>query len=151
MTTKYLKIDWLIPLLGVAVIAAGMVAATTYVNLERKIQADQAFMATLDRMLQDQQISSVLRTMHDGQADQALQRLDLILCADILRTNSELASADARTRQCIEDAFRRLAHTRPKIQEGATAASTGGSFEDQMAAQRILELALAGGHRPDVQ
>ena len=109
MKTRYLKIDWLIPVLGIAVVAGSLVAATTYLDLERKAQAEESFTATLDRLYEDQQLSTALKTLHDGAVDAGVQRLDLLLCGHILRTDSELASAGARTRTFVEDAFRRIA------------------------------------------
>ena len=55
MKTRYLKIDWLIPVLGIAVVAGSLVAATTYLDLERQAQAEESFTATLDRLYEDQQ------------------------------------------------------------------------------------------------
>jgi hypothetical protein len=146
MKTRYLKIDWLIPVLGIAVVAGSLVAATTYLDLERKAQAEESFTATLDRLYEDQQLSTALKTLHDGAVDAGVQRLDLLLCGHILRTDSELASAGARTRTFVEDAFRRIAQVRPKSAHSAAAGSGQECSDDQSAAQRILELALAGNH-----
>ena len=138
--------DWLIPVLGIATVAGSLVAGSTYLNLERKLHADEAFMATLDRLYQDQKLSAALKTIQEGKVDVAAQRLDVLLCGDILMTNSELASADARTRSYVEDAFRRIARVRPKSAAGTAAGSAQACAYDQTAAQRILELALAGDH-----
>ena len=143
MKIKYLKIDWLIPVLGIAVVAGSLLAGTTYLNLERRIQADEAFTATLDRLFQDQQLSTALKTIHDGEVDVAAKRLDLLLCGHIIRTDSELASADARTRRFVEDGFRRIATLRPKSAQGAAGASTQECNDDQAAAEKILTIALA--------
>jgi hypothetical protein len=137
--------NWLIPVLGIAVVAGSLVAATTYRDLERQTQAAEACTATLDRLCEDLQISSMLKTIQDGKVEGAAQRLDLLLCGDILRTESELESADAFTRRCAEDAFRRIAQTRPKMADAAAGGSVQRST-DSTAAQRILELALA--HNP---
>ena len=150
MKTRYIKIDWLIPVLGIAVVAGSLLAGTTYLNLERKIHADEAFTATLDRLYQDQQLSAALKTIHDGEVGVAAQRLDLLLCGHILRTNSELASADPRTRTFVEDAFRRMARVRPKSPNGAATGSAQECSDDQTAAQRILDLALASDHSTQI-
>ena len=146
MKTRYLKIDWLIPVLGIAVVAGSLVAGTTYLNLERKIHANEALTATLDRLYQDHQLSVALKTIHNGEVAAATQRLDLLLCGHILTTNSELASADPRTRTIVEDAFRRIARIRPKSAHTTAAGSTQECNEDQAVAERILELALASDH-----
>ena len=146
MKTRYLKMDWLIPLLGIAVVAGSLVAGTTYRDFERKIQTDEAYMATLDRLYEDHQISAALKTLHDGSVDAAAQRLDLLLCDHILTTNSELPTADARTRTFVADTFRRIALLRPKTANGAVSGPTQACDNDQAAAQRILALALASDH-----
>jgi hypothetical protein len=148
MKTTQLKMNWLIPVLGIAVVAGSLVAGTTYRDLERQTQATEASTATLDRLCEDLQIGSMLKTIQDGKVEGAAQRLDLLLCGDILRTESELESADAFTRRCAEDAFRRIAQTRPKAANEAAVGSTQ-RCTDSAAAQRILELALA--HNPGTQ
>jgi hypothetical protein len=144
MKTRYLKMNWLIPVLGIAVVGGGLVAGTIYLDLERQLHAEQAFTATLDRLFQDQQISAALKRIHDGEAEGAAQRLDMLLCGNILRTDAELASADARTRAYMQLTFRRIARLRPKTADGAVTGSTHECDGDRAAAQRILELALAG-------
>jgi len=148
MKTCYLKVDWLIPLAGIAVVAASLVAGSTYLRLERKIQADEAFAATLDRLFQDQTICAALKNLKDGEMAVAAQHLDLRLCGNILQSNADLETADARTRACVQSAFRRMATIRPKTAAGATAGPALACNGDQMAAQRILELALAGDKAP---
>ena len=149
MKTTQLKMNWLIPMLGIAVVAGSLVAGTTYRNLERETQANEALTATLDRLQHDLEISATLKTIHDGKVEGAAARLDLLLCGNILRTDSELGAADPQTRVYVEDAFRRMALLRPKTANGAAAAPTQECTDDRAAAQRILELALA--HNPGTQ
>jgi hypothetical protein len=137
MKTKYLKTNWLIILLAIVLVAIGSAAATTYLNLQRRIHADEAFAATLDRIYQGQKLSVVLKAMQDGDAGTAAQRLDLLLCENILIINSELASAGDRERAYVKDAFMKIARLRPKNPDTAT----GGAQElsnDQIEAQKIL-------------
>ena len=142
MKTGYLKADWLAPLVGVAVVGGSLMAATTYVNLEQKSHANEALSVTLDHLYQDQKLSAALKSMHDGQVEAAGQRLDLILCQNILRLNSQLDSADPRTRAYIMDAFRRIALLRPRNGAGASGSAAQECSEDQIAAERILARAL---------
>jgi hypothetical protein len=143
MKTRYRMMNWLIPVLGIAVVAAGLVAGKSYTGLERKVQADEAFIPTLDRLQVDRQFSVALKALHDGEVDKAAQYLDLVLCWHILRTDAELGSADAQTRAYVQDVFRRIARVRPKTADGAAAGSTQ-ECSAQAAAQRILDLARAG-------
>jgi hypothetical protein len=105
-------------------------------------------MPTLDRLSRDHTLSLVLRTLHDGEVDKAAQRLDLLVCWDILRADAELASADPQTRAWAENIFRRIARVRPKTAEDAAGGSTPESGGVRAAAQRILELALTGAGPP---
>jgi len=142
MNTRYLKIDWLIPFVGIVVIAGSLVAARSYFDFERKADAAEAFAATLDRLFHDQQLSMVLEKIHQGEVAAAAQRLDLLLCGDVIRADLELASADAGTRAAVEDAFRRIAMIRPKTAAGGTTGSAREPSDGQIEAQRILTLAL---------
>jgi hypothetical protein len=142
MKTNYIKLNRLIPVLGIALVAAGVMAAATYLGLERKIHSGQAFAATLDRLYQDQQLCSTLRTLHDGDVSAATQRLDLLLCDDILTLNAQLASADDLTRTYVKNAFAHLAVIRPKNAQ-VSAGAAQGFHEDQMEAEQILALACA--------
>lgn len=151
MKTKYLEIDWLVPLVGIAVVVGGIVAARTYFDLERKTQADEALAQTVGRLYQDQKVNAALKLIHDGDMKGAAQRLDALLCEDILRLNRELASADARTRAFMEDALRRMALARPGIAAGAASGSGQERSEDQLAAEMILRKALGNTQTAQVR
>ncbi len=142
MKTRHLKTKWLIPLLGFAVAAGGFKAATTYLDLQRQTQSEEAFSATLDRLYADQRISAALKTLHDGDVNAAARRLDLLLCENILLSNAELALATGRQRAYVEDAFVKIARSRPKNAESPAGAILEVSY-DQIKAQRILEEACA--------
>ena len=109
MKKRYLNIDWLVPFLGIAVVAGSIMATTAYFKLEGKAEAAEARTAMLDRIYQDQQLSMVLKGIHNGDVKAATQRLDLLLCQSILQTDAESASADPPTRAYVEVAFRRIA------------------------------------------
>jgi hypothetical protein len=142
MKTSYLKMRWLVPLLGLAVAAGGVTAARTYLDLRRRTQSEEAFSAALDRLYADQKISSALRKLHDGEVSAAARRLDLLLCENILVTDSELASASERQRAYVQDAFVRIARSRPRNAETAAGATLELS-NDQIKAETILEEACA--------
>jgi hypothetical protein len=142
MKTSYLKINWLIPLGGAAMIAGCLMAGTTYLGLERSMQADNALSATVERLVQDQEISALLRKIHNGEVEAAAEWLDRRLCGDVLRLNDELESADPLTRTYVQDSFRRIAVLRPKPATGAAAAAAPGCNLDRAAAERVLAQAL---------
>ena len=109
MKTENLKLSWLIPVMGIALFAAGVVAGKTYLDLERMIQSAEFRSATVDHLFQDYQLSVALRTMRDGDPSTAAQRLDRLLCENILRIDSELESADDGTRAYVKNAFASIA------------------------------------------
>src|ERR1035438_10540670 len=142
MKTKYLRLDWLIPLLGIAVVVGGMTGATTYVRWERDTQSAQSLANTLEHLYQDQTISLALRRIHDGEIAAAAQRLDVLLCDDVLQISADLGSADAQTRAYVGDGFRRIERVRPKTPEAAASGAVPPTTTDQAEAQRVLALAM---------
>jgi len=142
MKTKGIKLERLIPCLGIALVACGLMGAATYLNLHRKNQAAEASMATIRRLFQEQQLSVALKRIHDGDVAEAAKGLDLLLCGDILLTNAELPTADPETRTLVQNTFRRIAQARPKT-EGTAADPIHKHVNDQLAAERVLTLALA--------
>ncbi|MGD0260397.1 MAG: hypothetical protein ABSD29_11305 [Verrucomicrobiota bacterium] len=143
MKTQYIKTDWLIPWLGIALVAAGFAAAATYLDLERKTHSAEAFSGTLDRLYQNQILSAALKTLHDGDVGTAAQRLDLLLCDNILLLNSELASADDRQRAYVKGAFTKVARLRPN-NSSTTAGDAQKLNNDRIKAEKILMEACAG-------
>jgi hypothetical protein len=151
MKTRYLKTDWFIPLMGIAAAVGALVAARAYFNIEQKIHTGEASLATLDHLHQDQAIVAALKQVHEGKADEAAQRLDLLVCQDVLLTNSELESADAGMRTVVEDAFRKIALRRPQNAQGAPGSPAQERNQDQVSAEKILKLVLAGDPRAQAQ
>jgi hypothetical protein len=143
MKTKYSRINWLLPLVGAVLVAAGFAAAATYLGLERKIHSAEAFAGTLDRLYQSQTLSAALKSLHEGDAGAAAQRLDLLLCDNVLMISSELASADDRKAAYVKDCFMRIARLRPKNAD-ATAGEARELIHDQIEAEQILAQACAG-------
>ena len=133
-----MKLDWLVPLVGIAVVAAAVAAAKAYLDFERETHTGEVLTATLDRLSQDHQLSLALKSIRDGDAAAAARRLDLLLCEHIVRLDSELASADPRTRTYVEDAFQRIALVRPRVVQAQSANSATEYSDDQIAAERIL-------------
>ncbi len=132
----------LIPVFGITFVTAAVMAAATYVDLERKTHCAEAFGATLDRLYADQKLSAVLRTIQEGDVATATQRLDLLLCDDILAVNSQLASARSTERAYAQDVFIRIARLRPKNAE-VTAGTTQELSSDQIEAEKVLAGACA--------
>lgn len=142
MKTNYMNMDWMIPWLGIAVVAGGVAAAAAYLDFERKIHSAEAFTETLDRVYQNQVLSSALKTIRDGDVVVAAQRLDLLLCDNILALNSGLASANDREAAYVKNAFVSIAKLRPKNPDAAAGAAPV-PRTDQTEAEKILRQASA--------
>ena len=143
MKTNYLKMNWLIPMLGIAVVAGTYLTATTYLDVERKVEAEQAFVVTVDQVYQAQQIGSALKAIKEGEVKGAAERLDLLLCNRILRLDSELAASDARTKALIGMAFQKIAAARPKTESEPTAGGAQQIGDARTAAEKILTVNVA--------
>jgi hypothetical protein len=132
---------WLAVLVGIGVVVCAVLAATTYLDLQRKLYAEQEFKATLERLFNDEVLCVAVKKLRAGEKEDAVRRLDLLLCQHVLVTDDELASADARSRECIEDAFRRIALLRQKAGEGS-ADNAQLRQGEQSAAEKVLLRAL---------
>jgi len=142
MKTNELKMKWLAPVLGAVVIGGGLMGTKLYFELEHKTRAHEALTATLQQLYQDQRLSTALKSMREGDVQGAAQRLDALLCQNILRLDEESASADGKTRMYVEDAFRRIALAQSGITGGATADTEQEAGEDRAAVQKIFLRAL---------
>jgi hypothetical protein len=132
-------------MLGIALVVVGAIAAAIHTDFERKNDSAQASMATLSRLAHEQQLSAVLKKLHDGEVERAARSLDLLLCGDILLSNAELPATDAETRALAQDTFRRIALARPNT-ELVAGLSAGEPANSREAAERILSRALAARH-----
>jgi hypothetical protein len=142
MKLQDLKVNWLFPFVGIALVAGTVITATAYFDFERKADAAQAFAATLERLFQDQQLSMALEQLQQGDIAAAAKRLDLMLCGDIVRADLELATADALEQQAVQDTFRRIALIRPRTGPGGTPDPAQEPEDSRAEAERILTLAL---------
>jgi len=143
MKTHYIKTNWLIPVLGIALVASGVIAAATYLELERKTHSAEVSMAAMACLNRDLQLCSALRTIHEGDVSTAARHLDLLLCEDIIAVNSQLASLNDGERAFIRNAFARFALVRPKSAQLLTD-TTQELRSDQIEAETILAQAGAG-------
>jgi hypothetical protein len=142
MKNAYLKIRWLVPVLGIALVAGSLIGAATYVELERKTRDAETSIARTLRLRHDLELCAVLRTLRQGNVNAAARQLDLLLCSDIVTIDSQLASADADDRAFIKNAFGRLALVRPQSVE-VLADVTQELRSDQIEAEHILVRAAA--------
>lgn len=146
MKPEYIKGNWLVPLVGMVVVAAALVAGRVCLNCEQRTNAGLVLTAMLDRVYEDQQLCLALKSLQDGDAAAAAKRLDRLLCEHIIRLDADAASADDRTRRFVNDAFQRLALVRPNVGAASATGPTANQNDDQIAAGRILSRALVTNH-----
>jgi hypothetical protein len=137
MKTNRITIHRLLLLLVIVLGAGSVLVTVKYLSLERRTHADQEVEATLERLWQNQQLCSVLRTSQEGDVSAAAMNLDLRVCGDILAVNSQLASADERTRMFIKWSLANLALVRVKNAQ-ASAGAKQAIHPQQIEAERIL-------------
>jgi hypothetical protein len=143
MKNTSIKMKWLIPTLGIAMVAGSLVGAATYIELGREAHSGEAYNVALGHLRLDEGLCCALRSMHEGDVNSAARQLDLLLCDDILAVNSELTSPRAAERAFVMNVFARFALVRPK--NAALLAGTGQELrDDQIEAERILEHAANG-------
>jgi hypothetical protein len=137
MKNNSINVKWLIPALGIGLIGGGFLGATTHSKLERLHRSGEAEYAALGRLTFDASLCQVLRMLHEGNVPPAAQRLDVLLCDDILALNSELAPLEGADRGFVSNTFRRLSLVRPTC--ATLLAETGQQpTDDQMRAETIL-------------
>jgi hypothetical protein len=149
MKTTWFKSSWVIPLLGIAVAVGAMLVRINYLRLEQEARSADVLQAMMDRLYHDQHLSVALKELHNGEVDAAVQRLDVVLCDDIIRLNSELEGADEHTKACVGEVFQRIARVRPANPAPANSGTAPGWADTQAAAQRILALAMANAPRAE--
>jgi hypothetical protein len=149
MKTNWLNRKWLIPLLGIAVAVSAIAVQTRCARLERQARSADALQAMVDRLFDDQNLSAALRKIHDGDTAAAAQQLEIMLCNDIVRLNSQMEEADEHTKVWVAQAFERMAHAHPIDTEMAAGQGKPGWMDTQAAAQHILALAQVNGPRAE--
>ena len=107
-------------------------------NARRQTRADEQLATLLDRLYYDQRVSSALKLLHHGDTAAAARVLDVTLCTDVVRIDSETALADSRTRESVLHCFGQIGRTRPELHEPSTEDSTVALSEYQMIAQDLL-------------
>ncbi len=146
MKTSYL-IKTLLGVVAIVALMGGFLATAAFVNVQRQIRWHERMAVLLDRVYYDQRVGGALKQISEGDVRAAAQRLDLALCSDILRLNSQLELADDYTRSYVEASLRQLSHVRPKTVALSGASSPDAYDGDQIAAEKLLELAATAEKR----
>ncbi len=117
MKTNGIRIHWSIPVIGIALIAVGVLAAASYLDYQRKIRLSEASRETLDHLYKAVQLSKTLKAIREGDIREVARRVEVALCEEIVAVSSRLPAASAGDRAIIHSTFARLAALRPETAE----------------------------------
>jgi hypothetical protein len=137
MKDKNINSKWLIPGLGIALVAGGLMGAASHSKLEQEAHSGEACRWALERLRFDAGVCRGLRTLYEGDVNSAAQQLDRFLCEDILRLNSELASLEGVDRAFMKNAFARFSIVRPTC-AALQARTSQQPNDDEVKAERLL-------------
>ena len=129
------KLTWMAAaIMGIVLTAGATLGTMEYLRIQERIHSQEVLNVMLDRIYFDERVGLVLKQIRQGETGAAAHALDMALCGDIIRLDSELASRDQLSRRLVRDGFAQLARLRPKV-----AVPTD---SDQLAAQKILAVAV---------
>jgi hypothetical protein len=114
MKRRMIKIDWLAPVLGLILVGGGYAATKTYLELDEKIRSGEQFIATLDGLMEDCNLNRLQMQAQNSGCASTASNLDELLSARIVRVNSELESADPRTRAFVGFCYNHIARLRSR-------------------------------------
>jgi hypothetical protein len=137
MKDKNINIKWLIPSLGIALVAGGLMGAAINSKLEQEAHFGEGDRGALERLRLEDGICCGLRALHAGDVNSAAQQLDRVLCEDILLLSSELASLEVVDRAFMKNAFARFSTVRPTC-AALQARTSQQPNDDEVKAERLL-------------
>ena len=142
MQTRTFKIDWLIPVLGIALVGGGYFPMKSYLGLQEELRSNDQLTVTLERLREDCDLSQILTQTQAGGCVAAARGLDEVLSANLANHSAQLASADADTRGLLEAVVSFIDRRRS---ESASMAADGlvGRSDREVAGQRNVTRTLA--------
>jgi hypothetical protein len=146
MKANLLRTNWLIPVLGIALVGGGYPLAKSYLRFSEEIRAESQSGAIVDCLLEDYNLSRVLMQLQSGDCAAPARSLDELLSANIMTINSQLASVDPQTRAVAEACFDHMGRQRAQSLPLAAGLVKDGS-SSEIAARGNLAQALASGSR----
>ena len=137
------RMNWLIVLLGIALLGGGYAAARSYAGFKKEIRAAVKCQAIVDRLLQrGYLIQAAMQLQECAGATVAVRNWDALLSDSTVKINRELASADVRTRVMARAVLEHMARWEPQSSPIAYGLPAGRS-DTEIATQEILAQALA--------
>jgi hypothetical protein len=141
MKTRVFRIDWLIPVLGIALVGGGYFPMKSYLGLQEQIRSWEQLEATMDRLLECCDLSRVMVQAQSGGCASTARSLYELVAANLATESAGLASADPDARAVVERVAeyidRRRSESPPMAGDGSAA---GSGYE--VAGQRSLTQTL---------
>ena len=142
MKTGTFRIDWLIPVLGIALVGGGYFPVKSYLGLQEQIRSCERFEATTDRLWEYCDLGRVMVQAQSGGCASTARSLYELVAANLATESAGLAPADSDTRVLVERVAEYIDRRRPESPPMAGDGSAGGSGYE-VPGQRRLTQALA--------
>ncbi len=142
MKTRTFRIDWLIPVLGIALVGGGYFPMKSYLGLQEQTRSAEQFKATVDLLWEDVDLSRLLMQAQGSGCATTARSLDELLSAHLATDSPRLASAAPETRALVQVVARFVDRRRSESTPMAGDVPAGGS-DREVAGQRILTQTLA--------
>jgi hypothetical protein len=125
MNTNALRMNWLIPALGVALVGGGYALAKAYIRIEEESRSASQSGTVVDCLLQDYKLNHVLKQLQGGGCTAPAARLEALLAIDRTAIESQLGSVDPRTRALAAACFDTAGRPRARSSEMAAGLMAG--------------------------
>jgi hypothetical protein len=143
MNTRTFRIDWLIPVLGIALVGGAYFPMKSYREYQEQIRYGEQSIATWDHLWEMVDLSQIMGQAQAGGCAMTALSLDGLLSASLWTESDQLPPADTNDRVLVEAVARFIDRRRPDSTPMAGGVRAGGS-EREVAGQRILTQTLAG-------
>lgn len=121
MKTNTVRMNSLIPLLGIVLVGGGLAAGRSYLGFEQQIGTGLQFIETLDRIDEAARLLRIQTQVQKGGCAGSVPSLDESLSESLVTLDRELASPDERARVMVKVLFDYMA--RRQSQNSPMAAS----------------------------
>jgi hypothetical protein len=145
MKANVFRVDWLIPVLGLALVGGGYALTKSYLGFKEEIRSEEQLVVIADHLLEDCRLSRILMQAQDSGCAATARSLDELLAANIVAVNSELTSAGTRGRALAEACFQHIARQRSQ-NSPAAADWPAGRSDRQLVAPVVFGQELASAY-----
>jgi hypothetical protein len=130
MKTQSFKLNWLSPVLGIALVGSGYALARSYLGYEEEMRAQTQSGATVDRLLETCHLGRARAGFYNTECEVQAARLDELLAANVTSIKVELPSVDRQTQALAESCFKQLNGLQAQNSATATALAANRSVSE---------------------